>query len=375
MVVGMTSYDVVVAGLGGFGSAAAAHLAARGQRVLGLDRFPPAHAHGASHGETRIVRQVYFEGAGYVPLLRRAYELWDRLGADAGTGPLLTPTGGLFLGRPGSRVFEGSLATAREWSLEHEVLDPAEVTRRFPAMRPPAGTAALFEPGAGVVSPEGAVRAQLRTAASHGAELRHDDPVLSWSATAGGVRVTTGRATYDAGSLVLAPGRWAPELLADLDLPLRVERRVMHWFDPVDGLEDYRPGRFPVWIWDRDDGTVPYGVPAVGASSGGVKSSVHFSTVRPAAEWTAPQVAELLAPLLPGLGDRHLRAVDCSYTLTPDEHFVVGRHPAYDHVLVACGFSGHGFKFTPVIGEALAQLVVDGTSVHPLALFDPQRFT
>jgi sarcosine oxidase len=368
----MTSYDVIVAGLGGFGSAAAAHLAARGQRVLGLDRFPPAHANGASHGETRIVRQAYFEGTRYVPLLRRAYELWDELGA-AGE-PLLTRTGGVFLGRPGSRVFEGSLASARQWELEHEVLDPAEVTRRFPAMRPPDGTAALFEPGAGFVSPERAVLAHLAVAARHGAELRHDEPVLSWSAIAGGVRVRTGRGTAEAAHLVLAPGRWAPELLADLALPLRVERRVMHWFDPPGGVDAFRPGRFPVWIWDRDDGTAPYGVPAVGAADGGVKTSVHYSPDRPAGDWTPAEVASMLSPLLPGLGDSHLRAVDCTYTLTPDEHFVVGRHPGHDIVLVACGFSGHGFKFTPVLGEVIAQLVVDGSSPLSLEQFDPLRF-
>ena len=368
----MTSYDVVVAGLGGFGSAAAAHLAARGQRVLGLDQYPPAHANGASHGESRIVRQAYFEGTGYVPLLRRAYELWFDL---AGTGdPLLVRTGGVFLGRPGTRVFDGSLASAQRWELEHEVLDPAEVTRRFPEMRPPAGTAALFERAAGFVSPERAVLAHLAAAARHGAELRHDEPVLSWTATAGGVQVRTGRGTHEAGSLVLAPGRWAPELLAGLALPLRVERRVMHWFDPPGGVDDFRPGRFPVWIWDRDDGIAPYGVPAVGPAAGGVKTSVHYSPDRPAADWTPAEVAAMLSPLLPGLGDRHLRAVDCTYTLTPDEHFVVGRHPGHDNVLVACGFSGHGFKFTPVLGEVLAQLVVDGSSLFSLEQFDPLRF-
>jgi sarcosine oxidase len=368
----MTSYDVVVAGLGGFGSAAAAHLAARGQRVLGLDQYPAGHAHGASHGETRIVRQAYFEGTGYVPLLRRAYELWDDLAGDG--EPLLTRTGGVFLGRPGTRVFDGSLASAQQWSLDHEVLEPAEVTRRFPAMRPPEGTAALFEPAAGVVSPERAVLAHLAAAARRGAELRHDEPVRSWSVTAGGVRVRTGRGTHDAGSLVLAPGRWAPELLAGLALPLRVERRVMHWFDPPGGVDEFRPGRFPVWIWDCDDGTAPYGVPAVGPADGGVKTSMHYSPDRPAGDWTPTEIAALLSPLLPGLGDRHLRAVDCSYTLTPDEHFVVGRHPAHENVLLACGFSGHGFKFTPVLGEVLAQLVVDGSTPFSLELFDPMRF-
>jgi len=370
----MTSYDVAVAGLGGFGSATTAHLAARGQRVLGLDRFPAAHAYGASHGESRIVRQVYYEGAGYVPLVRRAYELWERLGRDADGGPLLTRTGGLFIGRSGSRVFDGSLACAQEWSLEHEVLEPEEVTRRFPALTPPAGAATLFEAAAGVVAPERAVRAHLRTAAGHGAELRHDEPLESWEATPSGVRVTTSRGSYDVGALVLAPGRWAPDLLAGLGLKLRVEPRVMHWFDPPGGVDAFLPHRFPIWIWDRDDGVAPYGVPAVGGASGGVKAALHYLGGRTEQEWTPRDVAELLRPLLPGLGDRHLRAVGCTYTLTPDEHFVVGRHPGHENVLLACGFSGHGFKFTPVIGEALAQLVVDGKTAHPLGLFDPARF-
>jgi sarcosine oxidase len=370
----MTSYDVVVAGLGGVGSAAAAHLAARGQRVLGLDRFPAGHANGASHGESRIVRQAYYEGAGYVPLVRRAYELWERLERDAGGEPLLVRTGGVFIGRPDSRVFAGSLASAQQWSLEHEVLDPAEVTRRFPALRPPTGTAALFEPAAGVVSPERAVRAQLAVAARHGADLRHDEPVRSWSSTAGAVRVRTHSGTHDAGAMVIAPGRWAADLLRDLALPLRVEPRVMHWFDPPGGVEPFEPGRFPVWIWDRDDGTAPYGVPAVGGPHGGVKAALHYSQVKAPEQWSAEELAQLLVPLLPALGDRHLRAVNCSYTLTPDEHFVVGRHDGHDNVVIACGFSGHGFKFAPVLGAALAQLVVEGASHQDLDLFDPRRF-
>jgi sarcosine oxidase len=255
------------------------------------------------------------------------------------------------------------------------VLDAAEVRARFPEISPPAGTAALFEPVAGVVSPERAVAAHLSVAARHGADLRHDEGASSWSAGSTGIEVRTERGRHTAGALVLAPGRWVPELLADLALPLRTERRVMHWFAPPGGTAGFSPGRFPVWIWDRDDGTSPYGVPALGATGSGVKAAVHHSTVKAPADWTADELAALLAGLLPGLGAQHLRAIDCWYTLTPDQHFVVGRHPAYDNVLVACGFSGHGFKFTPVIGEALAQLAVDGATAHPLELFDPTRFS
>lgn len=355
------TYDVVVVGLGGVGSAAAAALARRGQRVLGLDRHPAVHDQGASHGETRIVRKAYFEGAGYVPLLHRAYELWDELG-------LLTRTGGLFLGAQDSRVLAGSLATAEQWGLPHELLDAAEVSRRFPAFAPTPGTMALLEADAGFVSPEAAVGAQLARATAAGAELRHEEPVTGWAPTGGGVRITTARGSHDAGALVLAPGRWAEELL-DLPLPLQVERRHMHWFAPtVPG--DFAPGRFPAWIWERPDGTVPYGVPDVGT---GAKAAIHHSAVRSAEGWSGADVADLLAALLPGLGPAQ-RSVECSYTLTPDQHYVAGRHPRSDRVLVACGLSGHGFKLTPVLGEALAELVVDGRTRHDLGLFDPARF-
>jgi sarcosine oxidase len=251
--------DVVVVGLGGVGSAAAAVLARRGARVLGLDRHPPVHDQGASHGETRIVRTAYFEGAAYVPLLRRSYQLWDELG-------LLSRTGGLFLGQPGSRVLEGSRATAEAHGVPHEVLDAAGVVRRFPGLRPPAGTVALYEPDAGWVSPEAAVAAQLDRAAGAGAELRFDEPVLAWTAGTSGVRVTTTAGTYDAGHVVLAPGRWAPELLPDLPVPLVVEGRAMHWFDPPGGADAFAD--LPVWIWDRPDGTTAYGAPPAAGPRG-----------------------------------------------------------------------------------------------------------
>lgn len=367
----MTTYDVAVAGLGGFGSAAAYHLAARGKRVLGLDQHPPAHALGASHGESRIVRQAYFEGTAYVPLLRRTYELWDRLSTDVDE-QLVRRTGGLFLGRPGSRVFDGSCASAALWDVDHEVLDAAEVTARFPEIHPPAGTAALYEPAAGVVGPERAVLAHLRLAAAAGADLRHDEPVISWTAHDQGVTVRTAAGSHDVAALVLTPGRWAAELLDDLELPLRVERRVMHWFRPAAGPAGFGPERFPVWIWERDDGTAPYGVPSLDGET--IKAAVHYSSVMAPDAWTPDGLAGLVADLMPGLGHDHVRAVDCTYTLTPDEHFVVGTHPAHHNLVLGCGFSGHGFKFTPVLGEVLADLATGAATTYDLSMFDPRRF-
>lgn len=376
------AYDVVVVGLGGMGSAAAAHLAARGQRVLGLERFGPAHALGSSHGGSRIIRQSYFEGAAYVPLLRRAYELWGQLEADSGAD-LMTLCGGLYLGLPSSRTVAGSLTAAEEHDLLHEVLTSAEVRRRFPTLTPADDEVGVYEAVAGFVRPEATVSAWLSLAARRGAELRFEEPVLSWSASSSGVVVTTAAGTYSADRLVLCPGSWSPSLLADLGAPMVVERQVQYWFQPTSGVEPFLPDRYPIWIREAPDGMQPYGFPAIDGPDGGVKSaffrrgvvttpetvdrSVHDDEV----DYMASRLSEIV-PTQPG---RFLKAAACMYTTTPDEHFVIAPHPASDRVAVACGFSGHGFKFVPVVGEILADLAVEGTTKHPIGMFDPGRFS
>src|SRR3954453_17077285 len=209
------------------GSGAAADLAARGARVLGLERFGPAHDRGSSHGGSRIIRQAYFEDPSYVPLLRRSYELFDRLAADS-SRDLLTRTGGLYLGRPDGPTVGGSLSAAREWDLPHEVLDAAEIRRRFPTMTPADDEGGLYEAVAGFVRPEATVTAHLELAARRGAELRFTEPAVSWTVVSDGVQVIPPAGTYAAGHLVVCPGAWAPEVLADLGLPLTVERQVMY---------------------------------------------------------------------------------------------------------------------------------------------------
>ena len=375
----MPGYDAIVLGTGGMGSAAVHQLARRGRRVLGLDRFGPAHDRGSSHGGSRIYRQSYFEDPAYVPLLQRAWDLWHRLAADSGRD-VFVPTGGLYVGRPDGRTFGGSLRAALHWDLPHEVLDPTEVGRRFPTFRPAADELALWEARAGFSRPEQAVAAQLELAAGAGAELRFDEPVLSWRVGSGGVSVRTAQATYTAGALVICPGAWAPRLLADLGVPLVVERQVMHWLTPVGDIAPFE--RLPVYICGDGPRQI-YGFPAIDGPSGGVKVSFFRAggvctpetidrTVRP------DEVAELRAravEVFPALAGPPLDARTCMYTTTPDEHFVIGRHPRYDSVVLACGFSGHGFKFVPVVGEILADLALDGRTAHPIALFDPQRTT
>ncbi|MEV4705232.1 N-methyl-L-tryptophan oxidase [Actinoplanes sp. NPDC049316] len=379
----MAGYDVIVAGLGGMGSAAAYHLAARGQRVLGLERFGAAHDRGASHGGSRLTRQSYFESPEYVPLLLRAYELWDALARDSGRD-VIRLTGGVMVGRPDSRTVAGSRRSAEQWGLEHEILDAAELRRRFPAMNPRDDEVALYESRAGFVRPELTVTAHLGLAARHGADLHFHEPVTRWEPTAdGGVRVDTEAGTYTAGRLVVTPGPWAPQVLADLGLPLVIERQVMYWFQPTAGVGPLLPERFPVYIWEDRHGSQVYGFPAVDGPAGGAKIA-FFRRGLPTTPETVdreihPDEIDTMAVRarahLPDLPGHLVSAATCLYSTTPDEHFVIAGHPGSAAVTVACGFSGHGFKFVPVVGEILADLALTGTTRHPIGLFDPARLT
>ncbi|MQA87669.1 MAG: N-methyl-L-tryptophan oxidase [Streptosporangiales bacterium] len=377
----MPTYDVVVIGLGGMGSAAARHLAGRGQRVLGLERFGPAHDRGASHGGSRIIRKAYLEGSAYVPLLMRAYELWGQAEDESGRS-LLTTTGGLWLGPEDGAAVTGSRESATRYGLAHETLDAGQIRRRFPTFVPDGSVSAVYEPDAGVLRPEEAVRAHLELAERSGAELRFHTPVRSWRPSGSGVEVSTEADSYTAGALVLTAGAWTSDMLVDLSIPLAVERQVQVWFEPDGGVGPYLPDRHPVFVWEDGNGAVCYGLPAVDPAAG-VKAGLHHG-----GELCTPEtldrevhpddvrvVRDRVRPLLPTLPGRFLRAATCSYTNTPDEHFVIATHPAHKQVAIACGFSGHGFKFTPVVGEILADLAIDGSSRYPIEMFDPARLT
>ena len=365
----MAAFDVIVVGLGGMGSAAVAHIAARGSRVLGVEQYQPGHANGSSHGRSRVIRLAYFEDPAYVPLLRRAYELWRKLEGDTGRS-LLQITGGLMIGSPTSDVVSGTLRSAREHHLAHEVLDAAEIHRRFPAFEPGEGTVAVHEPEAGVVRPEDAIHAHLEIAARHGARLLFDERVVEWRATAGSaVEVTTTRGRYEAERLILSPGPWAPDLFQYQALPLSVEPQVLYWFDPRGGAAPFAPGRFPVYIWDLGDGVQFYGFPA--DDQGRVKVAFYRSK-----HTDEVAMRSVLDAYLPSLGSGWLvEQVTCRYTLTPDHHFVIGRHPEHPQVVLTSPCSGHGYKFASVVGEILADLTRDGSTRHPIGLFAPDRFS
>jgi sarcosine oxidase len=368
----MAACEAIVVGLGGMGSAAAAHLAARGARVLGLEQFQPGHTQGSSHGRSRVIRLAYFEHPAYVPLLRRSYELWRQLERETGKH-LLQMTGGLMIGRPDSDVVSGSLRSARQHDLDHDVLDAGEIHRRFPPFTPEPGVIALHEREAGVVFPEEAIHAHLAVAAGHGAELHFDERVEDWRISASGsIEVRTSHARYECERLVLAPGAWAPSLFKIDWLPLEIEPQMLYWFEPAGGAAPFAADRFPIYIWDLGHpggrGVQFYGFPA------DAEQRVKVAFFR-SAKIDERSMRAALEPCLPALArGRLVDSISCKYTLTPDHQFVIGVHPHHPNVVVASPCSGHGYKFASVIGEILADLATSGATRHPISLFAPSRF-
>ena len=383
-----TGGTVGIIGLGGMGSAAAYHLARRGVRVVGFEQFACAHDRGSSHGDSRVIREAYFEHSSYVPLVQRAYDLWSETQDLAGE-ELLTICGGLMLGRPDDEVVVGTLASARRWDIPHQILTAADVRWRYPKLAVPDDHVGVLERRGGFVRPEASVRVHNRLASELGATLHFETRLLGWQATEEGLVLTTDAGPRRVDRLVVTAGPWAGRLLAELGLPLAVERVVMFWFE-ADDWDAYAVGRFPVHLWDDPEGRRLYGFPAVGTAAGGVKVAffragggggagqpVDPDTVdREVAEEEIEAMRGHLADRVPGLSlGRCVRAKVCLYTVTPDEHFVVGLHPHDGRIVLAAGFSGHGFKFVPVIGEICADLATRGRTRHDVGLFRPDRFS
>lgn len=343
--------------------------------MLGLDRFAPPHPHGSSHGRSRVIRQAYFEDPAYVPLVLRAYERWRALGNDAGR-ELLRVTGGLMIGRPDSPIVGGALESARTHGLPHELLAAEDVGHRFPAFGLHPQEVAVHEPEAGVLFAEDCVEAHLALAAKAGAELRTGEEVLRLGAEpGGGVRVETPTATEVGERAVIAAGAWAGDLLEGR-IPLEVERQFVVWFRTAP-----EGGDLPVFVAERPEGGAAYGLPDLRGE--GVKAAFHHGGVRGHPDELSREVTpaeidalrEWVRGRLPRLGAEPTAAETCLYTNTPDEHFAIGPHPELEGVVVAAGFSGHGFKFASAVGEVVADLAEGRTPGFDLGLFDPARFT
>jgi len=370
-------FEVIVLGLGAMGSATVYQLARRGRKVLGIDQFTPPHAFGSSHGRSRIIRETYFEDPLYVPLVRRAYNGWAELQARSGRR-VLRRTGGLTIGAPDGRVVSGARVCAAEHHLPCEELNASELRRRFPALRPPDDAVAIWEPRAAVLDPETAIDAQLSLAGAAGAELHFNERVTGWTATADGVEVITPGGVLAAERLVITAGPWLGDLVPELDLPLTVERNAVFWFDPRNPA-DFTPERFPVFIHEYAPGCTWYGFADFGD---GVKVALHHegetttaNTVRRAvSEGEVAVMRGLLKAFLPDANGALRTTSVCLYTNTPDENFILDRHPEHPAVFIASPCSGHGFKFSIAIGEAIADDLMGESRRFDLSPFSLARF-
>ncbi len=376
-------YDVAVVGLGAMGSAAAWHLARRGQRVIGFDRFRPPHMFGSTHGDTRGIREAYYEGPSYVPFVRRAYELWDELAELVGK-PLFRQTGSLTLGTADSLQINGVMTSARAHDIPVDYMDADELKQRYPAILATDDLVGILEHRGGMIDIDTALNGQLDQAAEHGADLHFDEPVARWLPTdmddlGSPIEIQTERGTYEADRMVVTAGAWNPGLVGKLNLPLRVTRQVMFWFEPRANPEAFELGALPFWMWERGPQDFAYGFPNVGK---GFKLGHHqpLNEVDPTgydrtltAEDEA-NVRQWLERTFPDVGGKLLRAETCLYTNTPDAHFLIDIHPKRSNIVLASACSGHGFKFSPAIGEALADLSMHGQTEHDLELFRIDRF-
>ena len=350
------------------GSAAVYHFAKRGVRVLGIDRFHPPHALGSSHGQTRIIREAYFENPAYVPLVQRAYVLWDELSREAGE-QLFLQTGGLMVGAPDGVVVAGSRLSAETHRLPFEALSASEIHKRFPALRPADNMIGILEPRAGILFPEKCIAAHL--AQARRAQVNYDEQVLRWKPDGNAVEVVTDKETYSCANLVLSAGSWIKQLVPEL--PLVVERQVLFWFAST-RPEIFEPDRCPIHLWEHSPGKYFYGFPDVGD---GVKVAGHHEGEitqpdkinRAVAQSEIAGMHAIAQPYMPALSDRCLESVVCMYTNTPDSHFLIDRHPQHPQILLVSPCSGHGFKFSAAIGEVVADLVVDRRSKFDLSLF------
>jgi monomeric sarcosine oxidase len=375
----MERYDTIVLGIGGVGSAALYHLAKRGIRAIGIDRFSPPHDRGSSHGQTRVIRQAYFEHSDYVPLLKEAYRLWHGLESVTGR-PLFHEIGLIEVGPPNGTVVPGVLRAAQEHSIKVELLTAEKIGRRWPGLHVDGGLVGVFEPAAGYLRVEECVKAHLEAARAAGAEVVSDTEVSSWTANDDGVRVRTAHGDEIVGNrLIVAAGAWAGKLLSDLNVRLRVLRKSLFWFATEDAHYDVASG-MPVFLFELSAG-VFYGFPKLDAR--GVKFAEHtggrmvddpLAVDRKIDALEQRRLIEVLSQHLPGVSSRVIDHSVCLYTMSPDEHFIIDRHPAHANVVFAAGLSGHGFKFTPVLGRALADLALEGGTDLPIEFLSLKRF-
>lgn len=373
-----SEFDVIVIGVGGMGAAACYHLARRGVRVLGIEAHDIPHALGASHGHTRMTRTAYYEHPGYVPMIRRANELWRELEKETGLS-LLQQVGGLYMGKYDGELIAGSLLAASRHSIDHQILDHSQLRKRFDVFNLDHDVVGFLEPAAGYLMAENCTCAHAHAAMMRGAQIHTHEQVIDWSDASSGIVVRTDRAVYRANQIVVCAGPWAGRVLDDLKIHLTITRQQLAWFWP---LEPQRFIDLPVWAIDTPGAGIHYGFP-MRADLPGFKLAHHhpFETTDPDnidRTTTAPTADALRAYLkqhIPAAAGELLSVKTCMYANSPDHHFIIGKQPGNMRVNIAAGFSGHGYKFASVMGEMLAQLAIDGVTLLDTAWLKPDRLT
>lgn len=377
----MQQYDVIVVGAGAMGMSAGYHLAANGRKTLLIDADNPPHGSGTHHGETRIIRHAYGEGREYTPMALRAQSLWYELEKETGR-KLFLQTGLLQTGEPGSQMLSEMMQSAEEHNLPVEILDAEAIRRRWPGLALPESHIGCYEGDSGLLFCEVCVAAYRDAALSKGAELKVNTPVMDIRPDDDGVTVVTKEASYRAKALVVTAGKFAGPILRSVGLTpaLKPVRKTVAWFPTY--THDYDSDRFPAFLFDLPEG-IYYGFPSIDGS--GVKVGRHDGEAHPSPlDGPLPpygsypedgqDVSHYVQRYMPGVSPTAAKGSACTYTMTPDEHFIVDRHPEYAHIAIGAGFSGHGFKFASVIGEMLSKLALNESPGFDISLFSLDRF-
>jgi len=382
-------YDVIIVGLGAMGAAALYQLALAGKRVLGIDQFAPPHTLGSSHGETRITRQAIGEGSAYVPFALRSHEIWREIESKTGK-ILLFQVGGLILGDPGCSTIqhgkggfiENTIATAKQFSIPHEIYDAAALRQRFPQFNVSDSEIGYYELGAGYVRPEECINAQLALAKELGATVVTNCKVTAIDAdsTSDGATVKTHADTYRSEQVIVAAGPWIESFFTTKPQYFKVYRQVLFWFSPKGPIAPFQSDRCPIFIWtfNHSGGDGMYGFPAIDGPNGGVKLASEQYVVTESPDTVNREVTQdeidytytnYVKDRFPLLSSNCVKVVSCMYTNTPDSDFVIQRHPDHEQIIIASPCSGHGFKHSAAIGETLAQLAVRNTTEIDISKF------
>jgi sarcosine oxidase len=375
----MRTFDVAVLGVGGIGSAACYHLARTGLRVIGIEQFSIPHSRGSSHGVTRILREGLHENETYVPLVRRALELWRELEKTSGT-QLFYQTGSLDIGLPESSIVVGSLNSCQRWSIPHETFAASELRRRYPVLRIYDEMVAVFQPNSGFVLAEGSITAHVNGACDHGAEIHGHEKMIGWEANGDGYAIQTSHDRYEVGQIVFTVGAWASKV-AGLSVQVRPERAVLGWFQPKENAARFGVGSLPVWIIDSPDGGHFYGLPVFGIPGFKLgRLSRNLDEVDPDLPLLEPDsrdeqdLRQFLEKHFPDANGSLLSMQTAFFEHSPDRHFIIGELPDFPGAWVIAGLSGHGFKYASALGELAKDLLVQRKSGYDLSPFRLDRF-